>query len=191
MLMFFTQLNLVYLLTILDQTSISDGRKIRCHNDTDCAMVNHMKCAGKFCQCTEGYRYIVRHQVCQRGNGPVIRLFSFSVVLFEPPHGKTNNLHMRKQNHRSVTAKLISAFVFATRIVHFLFYLNRKFHASCSFLCLYRSVCVRPVRKPHSSVGFPKRRLNFKSSNRLDPLASEKQRTAQNMTEVTRFNIHG
>ena len=46
-------------------------------------------------------------------------------------------------------AKLISAFVFATRIVQFLFYLNPKFQASSSFLCLYRTVCVGPVRKPH------------------------------------------
>ena len=57
---------------------------------------------------------------------------------FEPPHGKTNNLHMRKQRRRS-----------ASRIVQFLFYLNPKFQASSSLLCLYRSVCVRPVRKPH------------------------------------------
>ena len=49
----------------------------------------------------------------------------------------------------AVTAKLISAFVFATRIVQFLFYLNPKFQASSSFLCLYRPVCVGPVRKPH------------------------------------------
>ena len=49
----------------------------------------------------------------------------------------------------AVTAKLISVFVFATRIVQFLFYLNPKFQASSSFLCLYRSVCVGPVRKPH------------------------------------------
>ena len=49
----------------------------------------------------------------------------------------------------AVTAKLISAFVFATQIVQFLFYLNPKFQASSSFLCLYRPVCVRPVRKPH------------------------------------------
>ena len=67
---------------------------------------------------------------------------------FEPPHGKTNNLHRRKQRRRSAT-KLISAFVFATRIVRFLFYLNPKFQASSSFLCLYRPVCVGPVRKPH------------------------------------------
>ena len=32
--------------------------------------------------------------------------------------------------------------------VHFLLFLNPKFQASSSFLCLYRSVCVRPVRKP-------------------------------------------
>ena len=41
------------------------------------------------------------------------------------------------------------AFVFTTRIVQFLFYLNPKFQASSSFLCLYRLVCVGPVRKPH------------------------------------------
>ena len=46
-------------------------------------------------------------------------------------------------------AQLISAFVFATRIVQFLFYLNPKFQASSSFLCLYRPVCVGPVRKPY------------------------------------------
>ena len=49
----------------------------------------------------------------------------------------------------AVTAKLISAFVFATQIVQFLFYLNPKFQAYSSFLCLYRPVCVGPVRKPH------------------------------------------
>ena len=37
---------------------------------------------------------------------------------------------------------------FTTRIVQFLFYLNLKFQASSSFLCLYRPVCVRPGRKP-------------------------------------------
>ena len=41
------------------------------------------------------------------------------------------------------------AFVFATWIVQFLLYLTPKFQASSSFLCLYRSVCVGPVRKPH------------------------------------------
>ena len=46
-------------------------------------------------------------------------------------------------------ADLISAFVFAIRIVQFLFYLNPKFQASSSFPRLYRPVCVGPGRKPH------------------------------------------
>ena len=67
-----------------------------------------------------------------------------------PPHGKANNLHRQKQRRRSASRlKLISAFVYATWIVHFLSYLNPKFQASSSFLCLYRPVCVGPVRKPH------------------------------------------
>ena len=74
----------------------------------------------------------------------------------EPPHGKTNNLHMRKQRRRSASrfAKLISAFVFATRIVQFLFYLNPKFQASSSFLCLYS-----PDLFGNHIVGFPTRWL--------------------------------
>ena len=70
---------------------------------------------------------------------------------FEPPCEKTNNLHRQKtktQIRFTVTVKLISVFVFATWIVNFLFFLNPKFRASSSFLCLYRSVCVRPGRKP-------------------------------------------
>ena len=39
---------------------------------------------------------------------------------------------------------------FRSRIVQFLFNLNPKFQASSSFLCLYRPVCVGPVRKPHT-----------------------------------------
>ena len=55
----------------------------------------------------------------------------------EPRHKKSGFLPMRKQ------AKLISAFVFATRIVHFLFLLNQKFQVSMLLLGLYMSVCVR------------------------------------------------
>ena len=77
-----------------------------------------------------------------------------SYTTFEPPRGKTNNLHIiyaktKTQINFAVTAKLISAFVFATRIVHSLFFLNPKFQASSMLLCLYRPVCARPVREPH------------------------------------------
>ena len=47
-----------------------------------------------------------------------------------------------------LTAKLISAFVFTTRTVQFIF-LHLKFPVSSQLLCLYSSVCVAPVRKPH------------------------------------------
>ena len=77
-----------------------------------------------------------------------LKCLKIRLVTSEPPHGKTNNMPRRKQRRRSA-AKLISAFVFATRIVQFLFYLNPKFQASSSFLCLYSLICVGPVRKPH------------------------------------------
>ena len=72
--------------------------------------------------------------------------------LNEPVHGKTNNLHMRKQKTQiscAVTAQLISAFVFDTRIVQFLFYFYPKFQASSLLLSLYRPVCVGPGRNPN------------------------------------------
>ena len=50
----------------------------------------------------------------------------------------------------AVTAKLISAFVFATWIVQCLYFLNLKFPISSHLLCLYSSVCVRPGQKPRS-----------------------------------------
>ena len=52
----------------------------------------------------------------------------------------------------AVTAKLISAFVFAIRIVQTLYYLNSKFQASSHLLWLYSPVCVGPgrINKVHS-----------------------------------------
>ena len=52
----------------------------------------------------------------------------------------------------AVTAKLISAFVFAFRIVKSLYYLNPKFQASIYLLWLYSPVCVGPGRKPRRPV---------------------------------------
>ena len=48
--------------------------------------------------------------------------------------------------------ELISAFVFATRIVQALYYLNTKVQGSSHLLLLYRPVCVRPGRKPRKPV---------------------------------------
>ena len=52
----------------------------------------------------------------------------------------------KRQISFAVTAKLISAFVFATRLVRFLFFLNPKFPVSSHLLCLYSLVCVGPGR---------------------------------------------
>ena len=52
----------------------------------------------------------------------------------------------------TVTAQLISAFVFATGIVLSLYYLNPKFQASSHLLWLYSPVCVGPSRKPRRQV---------------------------------------
>ena len=48
----------------------------------------------------------------------------------------------------AVTGKLINPFVFATRIVQSLNFLNPKFQASSHLLYLYSLVCVGPGRKP-------------------------------------------
>ena len=47
----------------------------------------------------------------------------------------------------TVTAKLISAFVFATWIAQSLYFLNPKFQVSSHFLWRYRPGCVGPGRK--------------------------------------------
>ena len=68
----------------------------------------------------------------------------------EPQLEKTNVLHMQKQRCRSaVTAKLISAFVFATWIVQYLYFLNTKFQASSNLQLLKLLGCVRPGQNPY------------------------------------------
>ena len=52
----------------------------------------------------------------------------------------------------AVTAKLISAFVFAARIVQSLYFLNPKFHASSHLLRLHSLVYVGPGPKPRRPV---------------------------------------
>ena len=52
----------------------------------------------------------------------------------------------------AITAKLISAFVFATWIVQSLFYLNPKFKASRHLVWSYSPDCVGPGRKPRRLV---------------------------------------
>ena len=66
-----------------------------------------------------------------------------------------------------VTAKLISAFVFATQIVQSLYFINPKFQASSHLLYLYSPVCVGPGRKPRrpvfSQLGFYRSTHEYKA----------------------------
>ena len=65
--------------------------------------------------------------------------------LYAPHHEKARFLPIRKQRPQiscSATAQLISAFVFATRIVQY--FLNPQFQASSYIVCLYSLVYVRP-----------------------------------------------
>ena len=64
--------------------------------------------------------------------------FQFRITLYEPHREKTGFLHYAKTKTQisfAVTAKLISAFVFATRIVQslYMYLLNPKFQASMHF----------------------------------------------------------
>ena len=76
-------------------------------------------------------------------------------LLFEPRYEKTGFLHMRKTKTQisfAVTAKLINDFVFATRLLQPLYFLNPKFQASSHPLWLYSPVCVGPGWKPRRPV---------------------------------------
>ena len=50
--------------------------------------------------------------------------------------------------NKGADKKQISAFVFATRIVQFLYFLNPKIPASSHSVCFYSLVCIRAGRKP-------------------------------------------
>ena len=86
----------------------------------------------------------------------VIRIWMLGkAALFEPRREKIGFFAYAKTKTQisfAVTAKLISAFVFATRIVQSLFFLNPKFQASSHLLWRYSPVCVGPGRKPRRPV---------------------------------------
>ena len=68
--------------------------------------------------------------------------------IFEPRCEKTGFcICQNKDADQLVTAKLISAFVFATRIVQSLYFLNPKIQASSHLLLLYSLVCIGPGQK--------------------------------------------
>ena len=82
----------------------------------------------------------------------------------------------------AVTAKLTSAFVFATRILLSLYCLNPKFQASSHLLWLYSPVCVGPGRKPRRPV-FSKR-----GSNRTKLISSSNRNKMQRNSKTLHYD---
>ena len=75
---------------------------------------------------------------------------NFHRLAFEPTFRISEN--KGADQLRSYCEADISAFDFATWIVQFLYFLNPKFPASSHILCLYSSMCLRPVQKPRFSL---------------------------------------
>ena len=90
----------------------------------------------------------------------------FTTCSNEPRHEKTGFLHYENKDAdqlRGKTAKLISAFVFTTRIVQSLYFLNPNFQASGHLLWMFSPVCNGPGRKPRRPV-FSQRGSNVSGS---------------------------
>ena len=89
-------------------------------------------------------------------------------MTYEPRHKKTDFAYAKTKTQISfaVTAKLISAFVFATRIVQSLYFLNPKFYASRHILWQYSPVYIGPGRKPRRPVFSQRGSYNVDSLNR-------------------------
>ena len=84
----------------------------------------------------------------------------------------------------AVTAKLISAFVFATQIVQSLYFLNTKFQTSSHIVWPYSLVCSGPGRNPRRPV-FSQRG----SFNRIVYAAVTKKRISLRMRRTIEIEI--
>ena len=86
----------------------------------------------------------------------VVCLLAYVWLRYEPRYEKTvfffAYTKTKTQIRCAVTAQLISAFVFATRIKQSLYFLFTKFQAYSHLVWLYTLVCIRPGRKPRRPV---------------------------------------
>ena len=90
-----------------------------------------------------------------------------SLVVRKPAFCICENKDADQLRSNCLTAQLISAFVFATRIVQSHYFLNPKFQGSSYLLWLYSLVCVGPGRKPRSPV------FSQRGSNTVKPVLSD------------------
>ena len=101
--------------------------------------------SSKFCLTDSCHSvFIMPQYVCSRKS-----------VAYEPRREKTGFFAFAKTKTQisfAVTAKLISAFVFATRVVQSLHFINRESQASSHLLWLYSPVCVGPGQIPRRPV---------------------------------------
>ena len=109
---------------------------------------------------------------------------------FEPRHEKSKVCicENKDADQLHVTAKLISAFVFATQIVQSLFFLNMKSRASSYLLWLYSLVCIGPGRKPERWFSHVVADLLFWSEN-LVLIMSDTQKTANKIFSSESFEM--
>ena len=100
-------------------------------------------------------------------------------------HAKT-----KAQISLAVTAKLISAFVFASWIVQSLYFLNTKFQASSHLQWLYSLVCVGPGQNPHCWFSLVAAHLCCVQYNLSNPACSqtEKKNQIRQRTGIERWN---
>ena len=84
------------------------------------------------------------------GKKPIFLEMKMSLVMRKPAFCICENKDADQLcgNRKADTAKLISAFVFATQIIQSIYYLNSKFQASSHLLWLYSLVSVGQGRKP-------------------------------------------
>ena len=108
------------------------------------------------CLCRGGYMHVYDHYLSL-----VMRKPAFCIC------------ETKTQISFAVTAKLISAFVFATRTVQSLYFLNAKFQTSSHLQWLYSPVCVGPGRKPRGPIF--SERGSFSSILSPNPLSNHSQ----------------
>ena len=84
---------------------------------------------------------------------------------------------LKTQISCAVIAQLISAFVFAIRIVQSLFFLNPKFQASSHLLWLCSPDCVGPGRKPRRPVFSQRGSNNYMESPGSATIEGNQSRT--------------
>ena len=96
---------------------------------------------------TDNKRVLYLEHITMSTMGTIGHYLYMSRVVRKPAFYISENKDADQLRGNSITANLICVFVFATRILQSLYFLNPKFQASSYLLWLYIPVCVAPVQK--------------------------------------------